>query len=54
MVHFWFILPPSLSLFAPVFTPPKHHIIDYQCFSNANSDILNNWHALSTQQGANL
>ena len=51
MVHFWFILPPSLSLFAPVFTPPKHYIIDYQCFNSTPSDILNNQHALSTQQG---
>ena len=53
MVHFWFILLPSLPLFAPVFTPPPgHYIIDYQCFNGTSSDILNNQYALSIQQGA--
>lgn len=51
MVHFWFILSIVSGLAAPSFTPPEHYIIDYQCFNDTSSDILNNQHALSTQQG---
>ena len=52
MVHFWFILSIVSGLAAPSFyPPPEHYIIDYQCFRNATSDILNNWHSLLTQQG---